>query len=67
QFYTIDEIIDTTSKEYITKNFKYILHDKTTVALEYPLILKTPLIRFDKKVLMGYDEKLFNHHFKVTA
>ncbi|MCL2063283.1 MAG: ArsC family transcriptional regulator [Candidatus Cloacimonetes bacterium] len=55
QFYTIDEIIDSLSKEYITKNFKYIIHDKIQTVLDYPLILKSPIIRHNKKVLLGVD------------
>ena len=57
QFYSIDEIIDTYSKEYVSKNFQYITHDKIKIALEFPLILKTPIIRFNKKVIMGFNEK----------
>lgn len=56
QFYEIDDIIDTESKEYQTRNFKYINHDKKQVCLDFPLILKTPVIRKNKKVKIGFDE-----------
>jgi len=56
QFYTIDELISKASPEYIKRNYKYITFDKIKVALEVPLILKTPIIRYKKKVLLGFDK-----------
>ena len=56
QFYTIDDIIDCQSKEYVARNFKYIVHDKMQIVLEFPLVLKTPIIRHNKKVLLGISD-----------
>ncbi len=56
QFYSIDEIIDTDSKEYEKRNLKYMSHDPKQVILDYPLIMKTPVIRKDKKVQLGFKE-----------
>jgi len=55
QFYDIDEIIDTDSKEYVVRNLKYMNHDKVQIVLDYPLILKTPILRQNKKVQLGFD------------
>jgi len=56
QYYSIEDIIDTASKEYESRNFKYINHDKAKIALEFPLVLKTPIIRCNKKAKIGFDE-----------
>ena len=57
QFYSIDDLIDKDSKEYTAQNFKYLIHDKMKIVMDYPLILKTPIIRKNKMVLLGFDEK----------
>ena len=57
QFYDINDIVNAESKEYIKRNFKYIVHDKINIVLEFPLILKTPIIRNNKKVFIGFDEE----------
>jgi arsenate reductase-like glutaredoxin family protein len=55
QFYNIDDIIDINSKEYTAKNLKYINHDKVQAVLDYPLIMKTPVLRENKKVQLGFE------------
>ena len=67
QYYTIDDIIDTGSNEYKLKNLKYIIHDKLQTALDHPLILKTPIIRFNKKVILGFDEKEIKDFINKTG
>ncbi|MCK9330755.1 MAG: ArsC family transcriptional regulator [Candidatus Cloacimonetes bacterium] len=54
QFYTLDDIIDNNSKEYLKKNLKYIKHNQFQTVLEIPLILKTPIVRNNKKVQLGF-------------
>ena len=57
QFYNIDDIIDVESREYRINHFKDIVHDKEDIVMEHPLILKTPIIRINKKVKLGFKEE----------
>ena len=57
EFYTLDELIDIESYEYKKRNFEYINHDKEDIALEFPLILKTPIIRINRKVKIGFSKE----------
>ena len=53
--YSADDIIDVESREYKINHFKDIIHDKEEIILEHPLILKTPIIRINRKVKLGFD------------
>lgn len=55
QFYSLEELIDIEGKQYNKRNLKYITHDIETELLEDPLLFKTPIVRFNKKVTVGYD------------
>lgn len=50
----IDELIDTTCKEYEKRNLKYIKHDIAEELLAYPLLFKTPVVRCGKEAAAGY-------------
>lgn len=56
QFIPIDELIDKTSKEYEKLNLKYMRHDPVEIIHEYPLIMKTPVVRTGKKSYLGFDQ-----------
>ena len=62
QFYEIEDLIDKNSKEYSTRNLKYINHDKMQSILEFPLILRTPILRFNKKAILGFDVEIFTKY-----
>ena len=55
QFYSLEELIDIEGKQYNKRNLKYIIHDVETELLEDPLLFKTPIVRFNRKVVLGYD------------
>ena len=57
EYYAIDDIIDTESREYKINNFQYIHHEKEDIAIEHPLVLKTPIIRINRKVKIGFSEE----------
>jgi len=54
EYYSYDDIINVESREYKVNNFQYIQHDKEDIALNYPLILHTPIIRINRKVKLGF-------------
>lgn len=55
QFYELEDLIDKDGKQYSKRNLQYILHDVETELLEDPLLLKTPVVRYNKKVVIGYE------------
>ncbi|KUG24829.1 arsenate reductase [hydrocarbon metagenome] len=67
QFYKLEELIDTEGKQYIKRNLKYITHDIETELLEDPLLFKTPIVRFNKKVTVGYDPETWLEFVKESC
>ena len=55
QFYELDELIDKEGKQFNKRNLQYILHDIETELLEDPLLFKTPIVRYNRKVVLGYE------------
>jgi arsenate reductase-like glutaredoxin family protein len=47
-------LIDTGGKEYERRNLKYLVHDREQALLEYPLIMRTPVVRGGGRVTVGY-------------
>lgn len=50
----LENLIDTTSKEYAKRNLKYIVHNKEELLLLYPMLLKTPIVRNGAQATVGY-------------
>ncbi len=50
----IEELIDTTCKEYEKRNLKYIKHSIEEELLAEPLLFKTPVVRCGKEAAAGY-------------
>ncbi len=66
QFYELEDLIDKEGKQYAKRNLQYILHDVETELLEDPLLFKTPVVRFNRKVVVGYEpEKWFEFTSEV--
>ncbi len=55
QFYSLNELIDVEGKQYKKRNLKYIIHDVENELLEDPLLFRTPIVRFNRRVVIGYD------------
>lgn len=55
QFYELEELIDKKGKQYSKRNLEYILHDIENELLEDPLLFKTPIVRLNRKVVLGYE------------
>ena len=50
----LDNLIDKAGKEYEKRNLKYLVHNPEDILLQYPLLLKTPLVRNGSKATVGY-------------
>jgi arsenate reductase (glutaredoxin) len=55
-------IIDTESKIYKEKGYSYRDYDPREEVLEDNMLLKTPIIRFDKDVTLGYEPEQWKEH-----
>lgn len=53
--YTLEELLDSEGKEYNKRNLKYMVYDLEELLLENPILFKTPIIRSDKGVVLGYE------------
>jgi len=59
QHYDLDDLIDKEGKQYSKRNLQYILHDVETELLEDPLLFNTPIVRFNRKVVIGYEPDIW--------
>ena len=55
QFYKLESLIDKEGKQYIKRNLQYILHDVEAELLDDSLLFRTPVVRFNRKVVVGYE------------
>ncbi len=60
QHYDLDQLINAAGKQYEKRNLKFILHDVETELLEDPLLFKTPIVRFNRKVAVGYEPEAWS-------
>ncbi|MGL5052681.1 MAG: arsenate reductase family protein [Cetobacterium sp.] len=52
--YEIEELLDKNGTEYKKRNLQYLVYDIETLLLENPILFKTPIIRWEKGVFLGY-------------
>lgn len=55
----LENMIDTAGKEYAKRNLKYMVHNVESMLLEYPLLFKTPIVRYGSKATIGYCPELW--------
>lgn len=61
KYYDLDDFLDIEGKESKKRNLEYMVYDTMELLLENPILFKTPIIRYDKGVILGYNlEKLKN-------
>lgn len=60
----LENLIDTTGKEYARRNLKYIVHDVEEVLLSNPLLFKTPLVRNGQKATVGCRPEVWQEWLK---
>lgn len=51
----LEELIDPESKEYKKQSLQYMKYDPLDKLLEYPLLLKTPVVRSRERSTCGLD------------
>lgn len=50
----LEKMVDKDGKEYARRNLKYMVHNIEEMLLEYPLLLKTPIVRSANAATVGY-------------
>ncbi|MEM4271447.1 MAG: ArsC/Spx/MgsR family protein [Candidatus Pacearchaeota archaeon] len=60
----IEDLLDKTSKEYEKQNLKYMQFNIFEKLLEFPLLIKTPILRYGKKAILGYVPERFEEIVK---
>jgi len=55
----IEDLLDTESKVYKEKGMMYMKFDLYEELLNEPLLLKTPIVRFNKLVSIGYQPEIW--------
>ncbi len=50
----LEDLIDTEGREYEKRNLKYLRHDIEEALLDYPLLLRTPIVRDGQRAMLGY-------------
>lgn len=55
----IEDLLDTDSKVYKDKGMMYMKFDIEEELLAQPLLLKTPIVRFNKNVSIGYEPEIW--------
>ncbi len=50
-----EELVDPESKEYKKQQLQYIQFDPLSKLMEFPLLLKTPVVRTRDRATCGYD------------
>jgi arsenate reductase (glutaredoxin) len=55
----LDNLLDREGKEFKNRNLQFMVYDLYDSLLEHPLLLKTPIVRIDKKVTLGYQPEVW--------
>lgn len=50
----LENLMDTTGKEYAKHNLQYIIHNREEMLLKNPLLLKNPIVRNGPRATVGY-------------
>lgn len=63
---SIEDLLDTESKVYKEKGMMYMKFDLSEELLNEPLLLKTPIVRFNKLVSIGYQPEIWQKWLDET-
>ncbi len=63
----LEELIDTEGKEYEKRNLKYLSHDIEDMLLEYPLLFRTPIVRFGLQAALGHQPDVWKEWAGLTS
>lgn len=64
RYYSLEELLNSEGKEYEKKNLKYMVYDTEELLLENPILFRTPIIRWDKGVFLGYNQEKYSYIVK---
>lgn len=56
----LDKLIDKEGKEYEKRNLRYLVHNVAEMVLQYPLLLKTPIVRSGARATVGYCPEIWS-------
>lgn len=62
----IENLLDTESKAYKEKGLMYMKFNLEEELLTHPLLLKTPIVRFNKNVSIGYKPEIWQKWLDET-
>ncbi|MGL6065546.1 MAG: arsenate reductase family protein [Cetobacterium sp.] len=54
KFYGIEDLLDKNGAEFKKRNLQYMVYNTETLLLENPILFKTPIIRWEKGVFLGF-------------
>jgi len=60
----LNNLIDTNGKEFKKQQLEYKIYDIETELLNNSLLLKTPIVRFEKNVTVGYAQEEWKEWLK---
>lgn len=55
----LENLINKDGKEYEKRNLKYLVHDVEEMLLAYPLLLRTPIVRYGAKAAIGFQPDIW--------
>ena len=61
----LDDLIDRESKRFKDRGMQFMVFDIEEELLSDPLLLKTPIVRNEKLVTVGYQSDVWKEWFKV--
>ena len=57
----LENMIDKEGKEYIKQQLEYKVYDIETELLNNPLLLRTPIVRFEKNASLGFVPEIWKY------
>ena len=64
QVIPVEELIDKEGKQFLKRNFAYMVMDIEEELLNYPLLFKTPIVRNGRLVTVGYKPEVWKEWIK---
>lgn len=62
----LDVLLDSESREYARQNLQYMKFDIFEKLLEFPLLLKTPIVRNGKEATAGFSPEVWEKWIKES-
>ncbi|MGL4687089.1 MAG: arsenate reductase family protein [Fusobacteriaceae bacterium] len=62
---SMEELLDIDGNEYKKRNLKYMVYDTEELLLENPILLKTPIVRNNNEITLGYCPEIWETFIKI--